>query len=95
MTALATVADCTVTQCSFNHDGCSADAITIGAHGSDAACTTFISLDAQGGLPIAAAHVGACQRADCMHNESLMCGAPSVMIGSGADTADCLTFRPA
>ncbi|QFG67589.1 DUF1540 domain-containing protein [Ornithinimicrobium pratense] len=94
MTALATVADCTVTQCSFNHDG-SADAITVGANGSEAPCTTLISLDERGGLPTASAHVGACQRIDCTHNEHLMCAAPSVMIGSGPDTADCLTFQPA
>ena len=38
-------------------------------------------------------HVGACQRADCVPNESLECTATSVRVGAGADTADCLTFQ--
>jgi hypothetical protein len=39
--------------------------------------------------------VGACQRVECTHNKDLLCSADSVEIGSGADTADCLTYSPA
>jgi hypothetical protein len=50
-------------------------------------------LSAKGGLAKVTGHVGACQRADCQHNESLECTASSVKIGAGADAADCLTFQ--
>ena len=40
-------------------------------------------------------HVGACQRAECIHNTALECHAASVRIGPGADDADCLTYEPA
>lgn len=40
-------------------------------------------------------HVGACQRADCLHNKDLECTAEAVRIGPGADNADCLTYSPA
>ncbi|WP_366101390.1 DUF1540 domain-containing protein [uncultured Dietzia sp.] len=39
--------------------------------------------------------MGACQRVECAHNKDLLCSAESVTIGSGADTADCLTYTPA
>jgi len=86
------VSDCSVAGCSYNHDGCHAFAVTISDKGDDALCTTFIPLTVKGGLDMVIAQVGACQRANCQHNEALECGAPSVRIGSGADKADCLTF---
>lgn len=89
---LPTISDCTVTACSYNNDGCRAGAVTIEAFGSEAACGTFIPLNMKGGLPTMMASVGACQRADCTHNELLTCGAPAIKIGAGASTADCLTF---
>ncbi len=89
---LPVVSMCTVEGCSYNHDGCHAGAITVGGHGDAASCTTFIALDAKGGLQAVTAHVGACQRVDCTHNSSLECTAASVNIGSLADPADCLTF---
>lgn len=92
---LPVVSECTVTGCSYNHnDGCHAGAITVGASGSDAVCTTFIPLGVKGGLEKVAAHVGACQRTDCMHNAALECRAGAVQVGDGRDVADCLTYRP-
>ena len=32
--------------------------------------------------------VGACHRAECVHNENLECTAASVRVGAGADVAD-------
>lgn len=89
------VTECSVTGCSYNHDGCHAFAITIATHeGGGAECATFIPLTAKGGLDMVVAQVGACQRTDCTHNESLECHAPSVRVGPGADPADCLTYTP-
>ncbi|MEF3120103.1 DUF1540 domain-containing protein, partial [Kocuria flava] len=48
-----------------------------------------------GGLPTVHAEVGACQRAECVHNSHLMCTAHDVKIGAGADEADCLTYQAA
>lgn len=89
------VAECTATGCSYNeHSGCHAFAITVGGMGADAQCATFIPLSAKGGLGRVTSQVGACQRAECVHNESLECSAPSIRVGAGADAADCLTFQP-
>ncbi|MDR2722320.1 MAG: DUF1540 domain-containing protein [Cellulomonadaceae bacterium] len=93
---LPAVGECTIDGCSYNHDhACGAGAITIGGTPGDASCVTFIALDAKGGLSKQVAAVGACQRADCSHNDALECAAPSVRIGAGVDDpshADCLTF---
>lgn len=91
-TTFPSIADCTVAACSYNQDGCRAGAITVEVFGSEAQCGTFIPLSTKGGLPKMLASVGACQRADCTHNDSLICGASSIKIGSGRSTADCLTF---
>lgn len=92
---MASITECTVAGCSYNdHSGCHASAITVGGHGADAECATFIPLSAKGGLSKVVGHVGACQRADCTHNESLECSASSVRIGAGSDSADCLTYSP-
>ena len=96
MATLTGISACTVTACSFNSDkSCNAGAITVAGTPDHAECGTFISLDVRGGLPTASAHVGACQRVECTHNKDLLCSADSVEIGSGADTADCLTYSPA
>lgn len=90
---LPQVSECTVAGCSYNdHSTCHAGAVTIGGNGTDAQCATFIPLNVKGGLDRVLASVGACQRAECVHNENLECSAPSVRIGSGSDTADCLTY---
>lgn len=93
---LPQVSECTVSGCSYNdHSACHAGAVTIGgAAGSDAQCATFIPLNVKGGLDTVLASVGACQRADCVHNENLTCGATAVRIGAGHDLADCLTYSP-
>ncbi len=91
---MAPITECTVAGCSYNdHSNCHAFAITVGGGTGDAECATFIPLSAKGGLARVTGHVGACQRADCVHNESLECTAASVKIGAGADAADCLTFQ--
>ncbi|BCW53321.1 MULTISPECIES: DUF1540 domain-containing protein [Micrococcaceae] len=90
------VADCSVTRCSFNdHEGCTAHAITVGGSQDHASCATFIETGIHGGLPKVLADVGACQRAECVHNDHLMCNAPEVHVGPGADNADCLTYAHA
>ncbi len=70
-----------------------APAVTITGSPDHATCGTFISIDARGGLPVASAHVGACQRVECVHNSDLLCTAESVVIGAGGDTASCLTYQ--
>jgi hypothetical protein len=62
----------------------------------DASCATFIPLSTKGGLEKVIAHVGACQRGECVHNDHLECGAPSIRVGAGPEDpghADCLTFQ--
>ena len=90
---MSPIPECTVAGCSYNdHSGCHAFAVIIGSSGVDANCATFIPLSAKGGLSRETGHIGACQRADCVHNNSLECSAPSVRIGACSDTADCLTY---
>ncbi|MHA7133765.1 DUF1540 domain-containing protein [Oerskovia turbata] len=95
---LPQVVECSIDGCGYNHEhGCHAGAVTIAAHGADAECATFIPLTAKGGLEKVIAHVGACQRGECSHNESLECNASSIRVGAGpqgADHADCLTYSP-
>jgi len=92
---LPPVTECSVAGCSYNdHSNCHAAAVTIGGVNGDAQCATFIPLGVKGGLDKVITHVGACQRVDCVHNSSLECKAPAVRVGSGADTADCLTYTP-
>lgn len=86
------VAECAVTGCSYNHDGCHAFAVTITDDASD--CATFIDIGARGGLDRVVAQVGACQRVECKFNQFLECKAESVRIGPGAGTANCLTYQP-
>lgn len=94
MTLTADVSACSAEACSFNHDGCTAEAITVAGQDGHATCATFVSLDVHGGLPTVRPHVGACQRADCTHNTDLLCTAESVAIGWSGSEADCLTYAP-
>lgn len=92
---LPAVAECSVSGCSYNdHSHCHAAAVTIAGTPGDAECATFIPLGAKGGLDKVVSHVGACQRAECVHNSSLECTAPAVRVGPGAEEADCLTYEP-
>lgn len=85
------VSECTVAGCSYNTDeACHAFAVTIDDH---SACGTFIPLDVKGGLPRVNSQVGACQRANCVHNQDLECVAESVKMGPSGDTAECLSFQ--
>ncbi|MBV7363886.1 DUF1540 domain-containing protein [Actinomycetaceae bacterium TAE3-ERU4] len=88
MIKLPIVTDCSVKSCSFNQNGCSAAAMTMGEDG----CVTFIDLGIKGGSG-QQAHVGACQRTDCAHNSDLECAAGAVEVGK--DTAKCLTYQAA
>ena len=92
MMEMPRVQQCTVTGCGYNHDGCTAFAITIGRTSSE--CNTYVESDLQGGVGRLMAQVGACQRSDCKHNASLECQAPAITVGSAGDPADCLTFEP-
>ncbi|PJI86585.1 DUF1540 domain-containing protein [Luteimicrobium subarcticum] len=91
------VSECSVLGCSYNdHSSCHAAAVTIGGSAAgEAQCATFIPLDVKGGLSKVMTFVGACQRADCQHNDKLECNAASVKVGPGAvdeKHADCLTY---
>ena len=91
MATLTAVSACTATGCAFNDNGCTAPAITMGGSGDTASCTTFIALDARGGLPTATGQVGACQRLECKHNTDLMCTATSIEVVG--DTANCAQYE--
>jgi len=92
MMEMPRVQQCTVTGCGYNHDGCTAFAITIGRANSE--CDTFVDSGVQGGMGRAIAQVGACKRSECVHNADLECRAPAITVGSAQDLADCLTFEP-
>ncbi len=86
MSTITPIASCATTTCAFNNNGCTAFAVTIdGTSG----CTTFITLDARGGLPSAEGRVGACQRLDCSFNKDLLCGAQGVAVADGV----CTTYQ--
>ncbi|WP_424187186.1 DUF1540 domain-containing protein [Actinokineospora sp. G85] len=89
------VHSCTVTGCSYNHDGCHAFAITVGGSDSSTDCGTFVPLSTKGGLPKVVAQVGACSRTDCTFNANLECTASGVRIGPGEGdhAANCLTYQ--
>lgn len=93
MATLTAITSCAATECAFNNDGCTAGAITVGGTGSEAKCTTMLTLDARGGLPVADGRVGACQRIECVFNKDLMCTSPTIAIDG--DTANCTSYRPA
>jgi hypothetical protein len=91
------VVECSIEGCGYNHEhDCHAGAVTIAGHSGDAACATFIPLSHKGGLEKVVAHVGACQREECVHNDQLECSATAVRVGPGPDDPahpDCLTFE--
>lgn len=92
-TEMPRVRDCAVRSCAYNQNGCHAFAITVGS--SDRAhCETFADVPIKGGVTTMIAQVGACKRADCRHNDDLVCHAPSITIGPDLDAADCLTYEP-
>jgi hypothetical protein len=93
-TQMPAVHECTVSGCSYNHDGCHAFAITVNGTNGTADCGTFVPLSGMAGLAMVVAQVGACSRADCMHNRALECTASGVRIGpgQGGHAANCLTY---
>jgi len=92
-TSLPIISTCSAEGCSYNHDhDCHAAAITV--TGAGAGCGTFLEGSAKGGAE-ETGHVGACHRADCVHNDALECGAAGIEVGSERDVADCLTYAPA
>ena len=84
MPTTAPIKSCSTTTCAFNNKGCTAFAITVDG---TSACTTFITLDARGGLPTADGRVGACQRLECAHNKALLCSASGVTVVDGVCTS--------
>ena len=84
MTNQTLVSTCATTACAYNNGGCTAFAITVDG---TSACTTFITLDARGGLPTADGRVGACQRLECAHNKDLLCSASGVTVVDGVCTS--------
>ena len=87
--AMPRVLDCSVESCSYNKTkSCGAAAITVGYAQT---CTTFIPLSVKGGLDTVTSFVGACQKADCTHNDALECTAEAIRVG--ATTADCLSYE--
>ena len=89
--SLPQVTDCSVQSCSYNADSaCHAGAITIA--GDHAHCGTFVEISFRAATD-RTGQVGACHRAECVHNEKLECTAASVRVGAGADVADCLTYQ--
>ncbi|WP_040834339.1 DUF1540 domain-containing protein [Nocardia brevicatena] len=90
------VSECTVNDCSYNHGGCHAYAISVAGHGGSADCATFIPMSVKGGLDTVTSMVGACQRADCVHNQALECTAGEIHVGpgSGNHAARCMTYTP-
>ncbi|MDK9295443.1 DUF1540 domain-containing protein [Propionibacterium freudenreichii] len=85
------IKSCSTSACAFNHNGCTAFAVTIGGSDAKPTCRTFIELDARGGLSSANGKVGACQRLECTHNKDLMCTASSIEVGGSQ--ADCLAYQ--
>lgn len=91
---LPIVSACSATSCGYNHHGCHAAAITIAPASEHAHCATYIdTADKAASEDVAA--VGACSRADCVHNDHLACGAGSIEVGVSTDGADCLTYAVA
>ena len=88
MANLPQVSDCAVADCSYNHNGCEAAAMTMGVGG----CSTFIALPQVGGIGTKAS-VGACVKADCEYNDHLECGAEAIKVGSAS--GECLTYHKA
>ena len=82
------VSECSVDGCSYNHDGCTAFAVTVG---QDAQCATFLPLNIKGGLDRIVAQVGACQRTSCAHNVNLECSAEFIRVGG--PEAECLSYE--
>ena len=64
MTAFTAIRSCAATACAFNHDGCTAPAITVGGTAGAPACGTLVVLDARGGLPVAQGRVGTGQSSE-------------------------------
>lgn len=81
----ATLTTCSVTSCAFNHNGCSAPAITMGN-----TCNTFSVLDVIAGREGVDTAVATCSRTECKHNDKLICVADVVSVGG--DVAACESF---
>ncbi len=90
MSTITSIESCATSTCAFNHDGCTAFAITVNGQGPKASCGTFVTLDARAGLPTTNGKVGACKRLECVHNSDLMCAAESIEI---SDKAECLSYE--
>ncbi|WP_336249284.1 DUF1540 domain-containing protein [Stomatohabitans albus] len=81
----ATLTSCSVSDCAFNHNGCSAPAITMGN-----TCSTFSVLDILAGHEGVDTSVATCSRTSCAHNDKLICTADVVTVGG--NVAFCESF---
>ncbi|MGX6605485.1 DUF1540 domain-containing protein [Micromonosporaceae bacterium Da 78-11] len=90
MMEMPRVETCSVSECGYDHHSCTAFAITIGS--LNAECDTYGDSADKGGMGKAFAQVGACKRADCVHNTDLECHAPAIVVGQSGDKADCFTY---
>src|SRR5687768_16762768 len=86
------VQTCTVPECGYNHDGCTAFAITIGSL-TTAEYDTFINSREPVCKGVATAQDGVCKRPDRTYKEKLECSAHAITVGASADKADCLTYQ--
>lgn len=93
MNTTSVVTSCATTSCSFNQDGCTAMAISVGGAEAKGACLTFAALDARAAVSSPAGQVATCQRLECTHNKDLLCTAGKVSITG--DTAQCATYQVA
>ena len=87
------ISKCDVTSCAYNTNNvCHAMTIAIGDSGHPR-CDTFygkkteaVDLSIHGG-------VGACKTSACRYNKGLECTAQEIVVGTGPDGTDCLTYQ--
>ena len=70
MSTVTAINSCATTACAYNRGGCTAFAITVGGDAATPACSTFVSLDARGGLPVADAITIGEDTASCLSYEA-------------------------
>lgn len=87
---MARVSACAVLDCAYNVDGCRAYAVSVNTASE---CSTYIPREDKAGVPEVNAHVGACQRASCVHNMDLECVAMKVEFARSDGIAECLSYE--
>ncbi|MFC1467711.1 DUF1540 domain-containing protein [Verrucomicrobiota bacterium] len=86
------IQDCSVTECTYNHDkSCHARAVTIG-DGTHPGCDTFFNSGKHCGS-MSMAGVGACKVSACMFNTDFECQASEIQVDSDSSGAICKTCK--